>query len=271
MNYDISDFQKEVIEESIRIPVLVDFWAEWCGPCKILGPVLERLAEKHKGEWKLAKLNTDNYQEIAAEYGIRSIPNVKLFIDGEVANEFVGALPEHMVEEWLKKAIPGKNYSLINEAEVLIENGNQAKAVKILEKILKENPDEPEAEVLLAKLYLFKDTDKSGQLISNINRNPENTEIIEAIETISSLITRLNNKSFAFDSPDGERYIDAINDLKNENFDSALTKFIEVIRNDRKLDDDGARKACIAIFKYLGEENKITLNHRRNFGSALYV
>jgi putative thioredoxin len=271
MNYDISDFEKEVIEESFRIPVLVDFWAEWCGPCKILGPVLERLAEKHRGEWKLAKLNTDNYQEIAAEYGIRSIPNVKLFIDGEVANEFVGALPEHMVEEWLKKAIPGKNHSLISEAKALIENGNQAKAEKILEKILKENPNEPEANVLLAKIYLFKDTDKSIQLLLNINKSPETTELIEAIETISTLLTKLKSKSLVFDSPENERYIDAINDLRNENFDSALNKLIEIIRNDRKLDDDGARKACIAIFKYLGEENEITLKHRRDFGSALYI
>jgi putative thioredoxin len=271
MNYDISDFQKEVIEESFKIPVLVDFWAEWCGPCKILGPVLERLAEKHKGEWKLAKLNTDNYQEIAAQFGIRSIPNVKLFIDGEVANEFVGALPEHMVEEWLKKAIPGKNLSLINEAKELIENGNQTKAAKMLEKILRENPDEPEAKVLLAKIYLFSDTDKSIQLISDISQTSETTELIESIETISSLLTRLKNKSLASDSPENEKYISAINDLKDEKFDPSLSKLIEIIRNDRKLDEDGARKACIAIFKYLGEGNDITLKYRRDFGSALYI
>ena len=271
MNYNISDFQKEVIEESFKIPVLVDFWAEWCGPCKILGPSLERLAEKHKGEWKLAKLNTDNYQEIAAEHGIKSIPNVKLFIDGEVANEFVGALPEHMVEDWLKKAIPGKNHSILNEAKELIENGNQTKAAKILEKILKENPDEIEAKVLLAKVYLFNNIEKSIQLISDINQTPETSELIESIKTISSLFTRLKNKSIASDSQENDKYTDAINDLKNENFDSALSKFIEVIRNDRKLDNDGARKACIAIFKYLGEENEITLKHRRDFGSALYI
>jgi putative thioredoxin len=271
MDYDISDFEKEVIEESFRIPVLVDFWAEWCGPCKILGPILERLVEKHGGEWKLAKLNTDNYQDIAAEYGIRSIPNVKLFIEGKVANEFVGALPEHMVEEWLKKAIPGKNHSLISEAKELIDDGNQAKAAKMLEKILRENPDELEAKVLLSKIYLFTSAEKSTQLISDISPTPETTELIESIKTISSLLTKLENNSLTFDSPVKDKYIEAIKDLKNENFDSALNKFIEVIRNDRKLDDDGARKACIAIFKYLGEENEITLKHRRDFGSALYI
>ena len=100
MNYEVQDFQKEVIERSKNIPVLVDFWAEWCGPCKMLGPILERLAEKYKDIWALAKLDTDNNQEIAMEYGIRGIPNVKLFVNGNVADEFTGALPENMVEQW---------------------------------------------------------------------------------------------------------------------------------------------------------------------------
>ena len=271
MNYDISDFQKEVIEESYKIPVLVDFWAEWCGPCKMLGPVLEKLAEKYKGTWKLAKLDTEKYQEIAAKYGIRSIPNVKLFINGEVVNEFSGALPEHMIEDWLKKNIPGKNSKQVSEAEDLLEKGNEDKAKRILEKILDENPDESEAKLLLAKTYLFDDPDKSLNLISNVEQTSENEELIDSIQSISSLLTRLNNKTLSFNSPEAEKYIEAINDLKNRDFDSSLSKFIDVIRNDRKLDDDGARKTCIAIFKYLGEENEITLNHRRDFGSALYI
>jgi putative thioredoxin len=141
----------------------------------------------------------------------------------------------------------------------------------MLENILKENPDELEAKVLLSKIYLFSNTEKSIKLISDISPTPETTELIESIQTISSLLQRLKNNSLTFDSPVKDKYIDAINDLKNENFDSSLSKFIEVIRNDRKLDDDGARKACIAIFKHLGEENEITLKHRRDFGSALYI
>ena len=271
MNYDISDFQKEVIEESSNIPVLVDFWAEWCGPCKVLGPVLERLAEIHKEQWKLAKLDTDKNQEIAAKYGIRSIPNVKLFINGELVNEFSGALPEHMVEDWLKKNIPSKNSKLVSEAKDLLENGNETKAKKVLGKILNENPDESQAKLLLAKIYLFDDPDKSLNLISNVEQIAENEELIDSIQTISSLFTKLNNKSLSFDSPEAEKYIEAINDLNNKDFDSSLSKFIDVIRNDRKLDDDGARKACIAIFKYLGEENEITIKYRKDFGSALYI
>jgi putative thioredoxin len=271
INYNISDFQKEVIEESCNIPVLVDFWAEWCGPCKVLGPVLERLAEIHKEQWKLAKLDTDKNQEIAAEYGIRGIPNVKLFINGEVVNEFAGALPEHMVEEWLKKAIPGKNSKLIIEARKMLEKGDEAKAKNILDNILEGSPAESEAKLLLSKIYLFKDTEKAVKLISDIDNTPETVDLIGSIQTISSLLTRLNNQDSFNDSAEKLKYIDAINDLKNKNFELSLEKFIDVIRNDRNLDDDGARKACLAIFKYLGEENEITLKHRRDFGGALYI
>ena len=91
MAYDIQDFQKEVIEKSFDKPVLVDFWAEWCGPCKVLGPVLERLAEKYRDQWVLAKVNTEHFPQLAMQYNIRGIPNVKLFINGKVVDEFTGA------------------------------------------------------------------------------------------------------------------------------------------------------------------------------------
>lgn len=97
-------FKKDVIETSYQKPVLVDFWAPWCGPCHTLGPTLERLAKEARGKWRLVKINTDKHPEFARQYGVRGIPAVKLFVEGEVADEFVGALPEHAVRQWLQKA-----------------------------------------------------------------------------------------------------------------------------------------------------------------------
>lgn len=100
------DFQQDVIETSRRKPVLVDFWAPWCGPCRILGPTLEKLAKESGGAWRLVKINADKFPDLIRRYGVRGIPAVKLFVDGTVKDEFVGALPEHAVRRWLDQSLP---------------------------------------------------------------------------------------------------------------------------------------------------------------------
>lgn len=102
---EISDatFQKQVIEQSKTVPVVVDFWASWCGPCRVLGPVIESLAEEYKGKFILAKMSVEENQEKPQEYSVMSIPAVKLFKDGEVVDEFVGAIPEDQIRDWLDK------------------------------------------------------------------------------------------------------------------------------------------------------------------------
>lgn len=265
------DFQKEVIEESFIRPVLVDFWAEWCGPCKMLDPILDRLAEKYKDQWKLVKLNTDEQQDIAVEYGIRGIPNVKLFSKGKVINEFTGALPEKAVEDWLRKSIPSKFADMIEKAKILLGEGKEEDAKIILEDILKGDISNNEVKVLLAKILLFDSPNDAKRLIENSDLSYENLDLADSIETITELFEKLKNKSALLESPVKNYYLEAISKLQKKDFDGSLEKFIEVIREDKSYDDEGARKACISIFKYLGEEHEITLKHRRDFGRALYV
>jgi putative thioredoxin len=123
--------------------------------------------------------------------------------------------------------------------------------------------------VLLAKILLFDDIKEAKRLIQNVDGNLNNIELADSINTLAELLQR-DQSSFG-DSEVREKYLSAILDIRKKDFDSALTKFIEIIRTDRNYDDDGARKACIAIFKFLGEDNEITVRHRRDFGSALYV
>lgn len=105
MSHDVKNFQSEVIEKSMQMPVLVDFWAPWCGPCRMMSPVMDAVAAKGEGKWSVAKVNVDEHSDLAAKYAVSSIPSVKLFINGNVADEFVGAQPEKQVLKWLEEKI----------------------------------------------------------------------------------------------------------------------------------------------------------------------
>ncbi|MDZ7623050.1 MAG: thioredoxin [Ignavibacteriaceae bacterium] len=269
MNFEVKDFQKDVIEKSYDKPVLVDFWAEWCAPCRMIGPILEKLATENSENWELVKVDTDKNQEVAVKYGVRGIPNVKLFRNGEVINEFTGALPEPAIKEWLKKSIPSKFADQIEHAKILLKDGNVTDAKIILEDIHSGDVNNSEVKVLLAKILLFENVKEAMRLVQNVGGSIENIELAEAISTLADLLNRSQN-SFP-ESDVKEKFLSAIENIRKQDFDSALSKFIELIKTDRNYDDDGARKACIAIFKFLGEDHETTIKYRRDFGSALYI
>ena len=269
VQFEVQDFQREVIERSYRIPVVVDFWAEWCGPCKVLGPVLERLASQQADRWELAKVNTDLSTEEAVRYGIQSIPNVKMFFEGKIIGEFVGAMPEYAVSQWLKKVLPPKNKNQVEAVKGLLVEGREEDAMAILESILHEDPDDPEAAILLARLLLYRDSPRSAMLIRNINE-PEFSDQREIVSTFLHLFEIYDHPGILPDGPAKSTYLSAAGAVSRKEFAEALRGFIEVIRNDRYYDADGSRKACIAIFRYLGDDNPLTLGYRRDFNNALY-
>jgi putative thioredoxin len=269
MSYDVTDFQKEVIEESFHKPVVVDFWAEWCGPCRILGPMLERLARENDETWKLAKVNTEVHPDVALRYQIRSIPNVKLFVQGKVQDEFVGALPEPQVRMWLKRAIPSRHRKKINEAQQLMKNGKQNEARILLEEVVAAVPEELEARILLAQVLVLQEPQRAAELLAGLEE-PRFSDVIESVRTLARLLSFRNNLSALPEGGGRDEYAVAIEALGEADVERALQRFIQTIRTDRYYDDDGARKACIAIFQYLGEAHPLTQQYRRDFSSALY-
>ncbi len=267
--YDVKDFTAEVINRSFSIPVLVDFWAEWCAPCKMLGPILERLEENANGRWVLAKVDTEKLVDVALEYKISSIPNVKLFIDGNVVSEFIGALPEYQIVRWLEQSLPSKFRKEVEKAAELLSKNKVEEAQKLLDKIIQSEPQNQEARILLASAIVFNESERAVELVKDVSK-AKFIEVAESIRTFAHLFNLRKNVNNLPESPTRVKYLNAIEDLISQRYESALDKFINIIRTDRYYDDDGSRKACIAIFKFLGEEHKTTLKYRRDFSSALY-
>ena len=270
VTYDTNDFPKDVIERSRTVPVLVDFWAEWCGPCKVLGPVLEKLAGEQSDRWAFVKLDTEAHPQIAARYGIRSIPNVKLFVDGEVVDEFVGALPEPSVVEWIRKAMPSRFRAQLAEAKRMMSNSAAGPALEILRPIVAAEPDNDEALVLTARAVLFSDSDQAATIVNPVELGSPHYDEAEAIGTLASMFARVDDPPPLPQSPVRERYLQAIGSARAGDFKTALEGFIDVVRKERKYDDDGSRKGCIAIFNLLGNDHELTKRFRAALSSALY-
>ena len=267
METTATDFATDVIEASKTKPVLVDFWASWCGPCRQLGPTLEQL-DAERDDWTLVKVNVDEHNDIARNYGVRGIPAVKLFVDGTVTAEFTGALPRHAVEKWLDENLPSPEKEAVTEARTALDEGRRDEAITLLEPIMEDASPDPEAKLLLATAVVFDDPERAATLAETLDiAAPDLRQQREAVQTLSRLLTDTP------DLPDTEAastYQSALNALREERFDDALEQFIEVVRTDRDLDDDGARKACVALFTLLGPEHPATKAHRREFDISLY-
>jgi putative thioredoxin len=270
MSYEVNDFHADVIEASAEAPVLVDFWAPWCGPCRQLSPTLESLAEA-ADDWTLVKVNVDDHPAPAQEYGVRGIPAVKLFVDGTVEAEFTGVKPKPQVQSWLDAHLPSEQKSRIEDARHALEAGDRQDAEHLLWPVLEDNPEHTEAQILMARALVFKDPERAQMLADAAeSADPELRQIRESVQTVARLYTLAEEPDALPDHDMRDTYVAAANALTDHDFDTALEHFIDVVRTDRDYDDDGARKACVALFTLLGSDHPATKEYRRTFDMALY-
>jgi len=266
MGFDVQNFREDVVDASQNGPVVVDFWAPWCGPCRVLGPIIEKLALEQADKWTLAKVNSDQFQAEAMQYGVRGIPSVKMFYKGEVIDEFTGALPEPAIRQWLEKALPGETKDLMREVESLLEEGRLVDTRARLERILELEPTNPAAAGHLASLIALEDPDRAAGLADlAMTGEPRFVQIAEAVRSLTGLTSEPH--------PDGDGaaiYADAVSALKAGDPDAAVQALIEVLKTDRYYGDDAARKLGVAIFTLLGPEHPVSVAHRRTFDMWLY-
>jgi putative thioredoxin len=272
------NFEADVIEHSHEVPVLVDFWAPWCGPCRVLGPTLERLADEYGGEFVLAKLNVDENPGLANQFRVQGIPAVKLFRDGAIASEFTGALPEPMLREFFARFLPSAADKQVQAAAEFEAAGKAADATQIYESVLESEPNHPKALLGLGRILSAEgNRDRALELLEKI------PVIAEERKEADRLIARLQlqgaapqdlsalRKAVESDPNNFAAAYDLAQALAaSGEYEEALQHFLAIVKADRSFRDDGARAAMIQIFEVLGPENPLTDKYRSDLARVLF-
>ena len=265
-----ADFEYEVIAFSHQTPVLVDFWAEWCSPCRSLGPILERMAEEARGAFRLAKVDVDANPNLAIRYGVRSIPAVKAFRDGQVVSEFVGALPEPKVREFIRALAPSQTDLMLEKAQSLLEERQWAQAEQLLNQFLAKNLDHPAAILGLLKAAVMQGKLMDATALLRDFPSSKEFAAAEAIRPLVEALIALQRSPAYSENPLEAAYLNALWLVLRGNLPAALDGLLDILRQDKHYRNDQVRKLILGIFEILGPNSPLTQQYRRELALVLF-
>ncbi len=278
-------FVKDVIEESKRQPVLIDFWAPWCGPCRQLTPMLEKAVQVANGKVKLVKMNIDEHPAIPGQMGIQSIPAVIAFVNGQPADGFMGAVPESQITAFIGKltaGMPGEPNiaEIIKEAEAVLAEGDATTAAQIYAEVLAADATNIPALAGLAKCYLVTGAiEKAKQTLAMVPESKRNDAAVSAVQASIDLseqakalgpVAELEQK-VAANPLDHQARFDLATALNaNGKRSEAIQQLLEIVKRDRKWNDDGARKQLVQFFEAWGPTDEATVEGRKRLSTILF-
>jgi putative thioredoxin len=280
VNVTASTFMTDVVEASAQTPTLVDFWAPWCGPCKQLMPILDRLVREYGGRFKLAKVNTDEQQDLARQVGIRSLPTVVLFKDRTAVDHFVGVLPEAKVREFLDKHLPRLTDAPTAQAQALKAAGDYAGARAIIEAELARDATNVVLQAEAAELRALEgDLDSAKRALEQLRaREPNHPAVkrLAALLEFSTVVAAFSDvralRQRVADNPSDleSRHALAVHQLLGGDVEPALATWLDFMRRHRSYGDDLGRKSLVLAFELIGEADPIVGQTRREMAKLLY-
>jgi putative thioredoxin len=280
VDVDQTSFEQIVIENSYRAPVLVDFWADWCNPCKMLMPILHGLVEEFHGQLLLAKVNSDEQQALAAQYGVRSLPTVKLFRNGEVVDEFTGVVPETAVREMLEPHLVRPSDEAAARAMAAYDEGRIDEALALFQQVFEEDPGNHKAVMLYGRL--LAEHGRAEQALAVLGNLPETKR---NDPDIKALITRLEfsgategqpeaeelQRKIAADPEDNEsRYLLANLYIAQGEYEVGMDLLMEIMTRDLGFKEGIARETMLKVFEMLGGSGPLVSRYRSRMYNLLY-
>jgi len=264
-----SDFEYQVISYSAQVPVVVDFWAEWCVPCRTLSPLLERLTEEAGGSFRLAKVNVDENPNLAVRYAVRSIPMVKAFRNGSVVSEFVGIQPEARLREFFRALAPSPADLALEKGDSLLQKNDWSGAEKAYRQALDYTPSHPAALLGLARCLLAQNRAEDAEKILTSFPTSRELPAAEALRPLAWALIRIQHQELASDDPLEAAYNHALRLVARRNFPAVMDGLLDVLRQDKRYRNGEVRLVMLAILDIQGE-TPLTRQYRNELASILF-
>ena len=275
-----ANFDELVLQNSRRVPVMVDFWADWCGPCHMLMPILKKLVDEYKGQIILVKVNSDEQQALAAQFGIRSLPTVKFFKNGEIVDEFMGVQSESVIREILEHHIERESDKLLLKARTARERGDSEQAAALLNKAADLDPSNPKIKIEQAMNLMRNGEPERAEIILDDlrgdQRDTPEVKVLKAQLAFARIASqgpdRAQLEELVSSDPNNLRaryQLSAFKVVSGE-FEEALGELLEIMKRDRAFDEDAGRKGLLAVFDILGGSGKLVSRYRTLMSNALH-